>query len=308
MVLSSIFGKTKPINFVLVFAYMLIFFLISFFFYLDGDHSLWSFLKKTGSLGLLIFSVFLIDFISKKNNLSRNNSYVILLFVLLISMFPQALLFENSIFSNCFVLLAARKCLSMKSKIDMKRKIFDASFWIGIATLFCNWSILVLILVYITIIFYDAKDYKNWLIPIIAFLTVGVLTTTYLVLTDTISYFRELLVFDIYLRIVAVTDVNYLIPFIFIMSIGLISLLAFFIKIKAKTSKTQTSIFLVTILLIIAIAIALLSGNRGGSEFLFIAFPMAVIVTNYLELIVREWYKEVILWIFFLMPMLLLVL
>lgn len=306
MIISSIFGKTKPINFVLIIAYMILFFFISFYFYFEGDKSLLVFLNKSIGIGILILSVFLIDFIAKKNNLSRNNSYLIFLFAVFISMFPQIFMDVNSVISNCAVLLAARKCLSLKSQIDIKRKIFDASFFVGIATLFHNWALLVLIMVFISIVLYGSKDFKNWLIPFVALLSIAILVFSFLIMKENLAYLGELLSFDSFFKIGGVNDLNYLIPFVFTMGIGFISLMAFFIKIKAKTSKTQASIFLTTILLIVGIAIALLSGDKGGAEFLFIAFPLAVIVTNYLELIMRDWYKESILWVFLLIPLLLL--
>ncbi len=306
--ISSIFGKTKPINFVFVFIYLFIFFLISFFFYSGDNKTTWIFLEKMIPLALLVFSVFLLDFISKKNNLSLNNSYLILLFVLFICVFPQVFFEINIALSNLFIFLATRKCLSLKSKIDVKRKIFDASFWVGIATLFSNWSILVLILVYLAILFYDAKNYKNWLAPIIALSAILSLVITYYILIDNIPAFKDQFNFKIKFTTSNIGNIGYLLPYVFIISVGLVSLVAFLMKIKTKTLKTQTSIFLMTILLIVGIAIAILSGDKNGAEFLFISFPMAVIVTNYIELISRKWLKESVLWIFFLLPIALLIL
>ncbi|NAS31640.1 hypothetical protein GTQ40_11705 [Flavobacteriaceae bacterium R38] len=299
--ISSIFGKTKPINFVFVFAYILLYFVI-FVFNADKELDTAFFLNTIISLGVLVFSVFLVDFISKKNSLSQNNSYVILLFGLLISMFPQIFLDNKSVLANCFILFGARKCLSLKSQVDIKKKIFDASFWIGIAALFYNWSILGLILVFVAIVLYASKDFKNWLIPFVALFTILIFVVTYLILTDNFQYFNELFNFRIPFRILDFRSANYLVPFIFVMSMGFISLSTFFIKIKSKKSKTQASVFLMTILLIISFAILLLSGNKGGAEFIFIGFPLAVIVTNYLELITRKWLKEAILLLFIIFP------
>ena len=305
--ISSIFGKTKPINFVFVFAYLLLHFCIVFFFRHEIELTTVFIAKAVLALAVLIFTVFLIDFMTKKNALSLNNSYVILLFVLLLSMFPQTLLNFHLVVSNCFILLAMRKCLSMKSMVDTKKKIFDASFWIGVGALFHNWALLALIVVFIAILYYEPKDFKNWIIPLIALLTISVFIVSYAFLFEKLEYLNAFFSFDINFRIIQTPlEWKYLIPFIFILSIGVLSLFIFFIKIKAKTSKTQTSIFLTTILFIVGVVIALLSGNYESAEFVFIAFPLAVIVTNYLELINAKWYKESILWIFLLIPVLLL--
>ena len=306
--ISSIFGKTKPINFVFVIAYLFIFFLISLFFYSDEEITLVYFLPKLLAFGILVFSVFLIDFIAKKNSLSQNNSYIILVFALTLSLFPQIFLDVESIFANCLILLAVRKCISLKSQVGIKRKIFDATFWIGVATLFFNWSALVLILVYIAIVVYAFKDVKNWLIPLVALLAIAILVFTYLFMYDNLSLFEEMLSFDILFSLLDNKDIKYLLPFIFIMIIGFISLVAFISKLAAKTSKTQASLLMVTALLFIGISIVLLSGNRNGGEFIFIAFPLAVVITNYLEIISRDWLKNTIIGVFLLLPLLLLVL
>ncbi|NER13235.1 hypothetical protein GWK08_07275 [Leptobacterium flavescens] len=306
--ISSIFGKTKPINFVFVIAYLFIFFLISLFFYSDEEITLVYFLPKLLAFGILVFSVFLIDFIAKKNSLSQNNSYIILVFALTLSLFPQIFLDVESIFANCLILLAVRKCISLKSQVGIKRKIFDATFWIGVATLFFNWSALVLILVYIAIVVYAFKDVKNWLIPLVALLAIAILIFTYLFMYDNLSLFEEMLSFDILFSLLDNKDIKYLLPFIFIMIIGFISLVAFISKLAAKTSKTQASLLMVTALLFIGISIVLLSGNRNGGEFIFIAFPLAVVITNYLEIISRDWLKNTIIGVFLLLPLLLLVL
>jgi hypothetical protein len=56
-----------------------------------------------------------------------------------------------------------------------KEKIFDASLWIILASLFHFWSILFLILVFISIILLVSRDYTNWVLPFIALLAVGIL-------------------------------------------------------------------------------------------------------------------------------------
>jgi hypothetical protein len=71
--------------------------------------------------------------------------------------------------ANFFILLAFRRLISLQSLKASKEKIFDASFWIIVAALFQFWSILYLVLVFISIIFHVSRDYRNWFLPFIAF-------------------------------------------------------------------------------------------------------------------------------------------
>src|SRR5690606_40814388 len=77
------------------------------------------------------------------------------------------------------VLLALRRIVSLQTLNESKLKIFDASLWIFIATLFESWTILYFAMVYLAIIWYVSNDYRNWTIPLIALLTVTILFYTY---------------------------------------------------------------------------------------------------------------------------------
>jgi hypothetical protein len=123
--------------------------------------------SKLGLLAVL-GSVFITNFISKKNGLSKDSAYTVF-FILLIVFFPSVLDNVNLVVANFFILLAFRRLISLQSLKASKEKIFDASFWIIVAALFQFWSILYLVLVFISIIFHVSRDYRNWFLPFIAF-------------------------------------------------------------------------------------------------------------------------------------------
>ena len=103
----------------------------------------------------MLGSVFLTSFISKRNGLSRDSTYVAFFYFLLLIFFPSLLDDTNLILSNFFILLALRRLISLQTLKETKEKIFDASLWIFIAALFQFWSILYILLVFISIIFYE---------------------------------------------------------------------------------------------------------------------------------------------------------
>ncbi len=172
--ITSIFKKSSILNYGLI----IILVLASFFIFQNSDLGN----KMAGntltanllSLLLLLTSFFLVNFIVKKNGLTKASSYTILFFLLFLLLFPVVFNHSNLLFANFFLLLAMRRLISLQTLKAPKEKIFDASMWIFIASLFHFWSILFILLVYISIIFHVSRDYRNWLLPFVAFVTTAV--------------------------------------------------------------------------------------------------------------------------------------
>ncbi|NER18924.1 hypothetical protein GWK10_17045 [Spongiivirga citrea] len=266
-------------------------------------------LQWTVGLLALLFAIFLIDFISKRNSLTKQNSYVILLFLLFIALFPSIFLDWRVILSNILIILAIRRTISIRSLSDVKRRLFDATFWIVLATLIYFWSILFLLLVFITILLYVSEDYKNWLVPPLTVLLTSFLIFTILFLSnnleliDTLLGNRKNFDFSPYL-----SNLNITIGLAFLVLLFTASLLVYLKQQRKKTYQIQNSIFLILVSFTIAIMIALVAPDKNGSELIFMIFPLAVFVTNYLENLKRIWLQEGILWLMVILPIVLLVL
>jgi putative effector of murein hydrolase LrgA (UPF0299 family) len=59
---------------------------------------------------------------------------------------------------------------------------------------------------------------------------------------------------------------------------------------------------------LIAIAIIIISPQKTGAEFIFLFAPLSVIIANYMEIIPEKWFKEILIWILILVPVVNLVL
>ncbi len=166
--ISSVFGKTKPVNYILVLSFLFVFFCLVRLgpFLLEDPVSELPALVL--ALACLLFSVLAVNFIVQRNQLTGPHSYAIFFFALLVLLFPESMIDRETILANFFVLLALRRLISLKSLRDTKSKIFDGTLWILISSLFLNWSLLFLILVWIHIYFYDPKNLRNWLVPLAA--------------------------------------------------------------------------------------------------------------------------------------------
>ncbi|MFN3639937.1 MAG: hypothetical protein ACK4UK_03385 [Flavobacterium sp.] len=173
--ITSVFGKSRPFNYILITSLFVGFYFL--FIAMKTDY-LSSGLGWITSLGLLVFliaSFFIANFIAKRNQLSRDNSFAFLFYFTHFLFFPNIFSKPELILASFFILLSLRKIFSMQSMIQLKQKIFDASFWIIMASLFHFPAIFLMVLVFIAIVLHEGSDYRNWLIPIIALITIGVI-------------------------------------------------------------------------------------------------------------------------------------
>tara|TARA_R110000744_G_scaffold200844_3_gene319974 strand:- start:1070 stop:1516 length:447 start_codon:yes stop_codon:yes gene_type:complete len=147
--ISSFFGKTKPINYIVLAIFLFLFYFANIFFQLKEQR-----INEVIPLEILLFvtlllAVFIINLIVRTEKATEFNSYAMVFFVLLIVAFSDELVLQNVIFANFFLLLAFWRILSIKSIRNVKSKIFDASLLITIASLsmigpshLCYWSFL----------------------------------------------------------------------------------------------------------------------------------------------------------------------
>lgn len=186
--ISSIFGRTKPINYIILLVFLFLFYWFVHFFLFQKSYSPEQLLGQTGILSLLLFSLFVVNFISLRNKISGGNSFSILFYTLLIVIFPEVLVDSNAILCSFFLLLSIRRILSFRSLKNIRSKAFDATFWILIASLFYDWAILYLIVVVVAIYFYEPKNIKNWLVPLSAIAALALIVPAVLLLSNNLDF------------------------------------------------------------------------------------------------------------------------
>lgn len=304
MILSSIFGKTKPINFILLSAYLLLVSSVATFWGADHSGNTKGFSSYLIALFIIIISMFVCEFVCKRNNLSLNNNYVIYSFVTLTATFPVIFSYPKIALAGWFILLSIRKIITLKSQIGVKRKIFDASFWIAMAVLFYNGAVLMFIPLYVGVAIYAGNSFKNLLIPFVALTTVFILAITLLVTLDAQEQFYELFSFKIYLQFDQYNKAALWLPLALTIFLILIAIYTFIAQAKSKTTSVKNSLLLMLITLF-SVLVGLIFGNKSaGAAYALIGFPLAVFTGNYLELLSKKWILEVLLWIFLMLPLL----
>ncbi|RIA08235.1 hypothetical protein OE09_0044 [Flavobacteriaceae bacterium MAR_2010_72] len=290
--ISSFFSKAKPVHFVIVSSIVLLVFVVAKLHYVQEPFSL-NLLGKQSALFLIcLTSLFVLDFFVSRNNLTKKNSYKLLIFSLFIALLPETILDSKILLANLFVLLAFRRLISLRSKKEIKKKLFDAAFWISIAALFYFWALLFFILIIAGLLVYSILGIKNWIVPLIGVITVGVIWTSYMIVAnyDIVQYFNTLI--DMSFDFSQWNSKRLILGITLILSYGIWALFYMLKDLGSRSKKSRPSYILIVIGSLVGLFIIGVAPNKNGSEFLFLFAPLAIVITNYLETISEKWFKE----------------
>lgn len=300
--LTSFFEKSKPIHFVLASLFIVLgsFFWKVYFEVLEiKTQNFWQLLLINS---LLVFTIFLLDFIINKNFLTQKNSYAILVYVCFLLMFPSIFFNLKIVITHLLLLLSFRRILSLSSQKNSEKKVLDTALFISLASLFYFWSIFFFLVLFVALFQKTIKTYKLFFIPFVGFFTIMVLASVYNLLTKDQFIWEHLQPKEIGLHFLEYNQLYLLIPISLILALIIWSFLHFkslFISIKPNKKPSQRILLLALFILLIMV---LLVPKKTGAEFIYIMAPTAILVTNLLETLKEKWFKEVLLWLLVLMP------
>lgn len=274
--------------------------LLCFFFLHQTSHLLGpeapkGFIGISTLIVLLLASFFLVNFMVKKNGLTKDSSYTILFFLLFLMLFPAVFSNTNLLFANFFLLLAMRRLMSLQTLKAPKEKIFDASMWIFIASLFHFWCILFILLVYISIVFHASRDYRNWLLPFVAFAATAVV------------FVLAALVFNPNWidQLIGQTQMNFELNYFtnnfqnaalsFYVVVALYFVFAMILSMTNRPLNLQASYKKMIFAFIIGAIVFLVSPQKHNVLLLFTFMPLSLMGTNNIEYSHNKMYQEIVL-------------
>ena len=300
--ITSIFSKSKPINFLVVFTITLFTFFIAHTKYAIDSDLFTHYVKNFFVFCASFSSILVLDFLVSKNKLTQKSSYEILIYALLLMALPQTMLNDNIVYANFFILLALRRILSLRSQLNLKKKLFDAAFWIAIASLFYFWSILFILLIYAALFFHSNNNLKEWIIPIAGVACVFILGVSYSIIVYD-DFFTALNFFpSVSFEFDSYNTLQYVIGVTLLISFGVWSSVFYIRTIKSKQKDFKPGYKVILVAALIAFGIMVLAPKKEGGEFLFLFAPLAIIITNYLETIQDLWFKEIFLGLLIFVP------
>jgi len=186
--ISSVFGKSRLINFLLVWALILLF--VFFDQGMGGNTLSWRAFFIDAALLALILG--LLQFVIAKNNLTTQHHIALFFFGMSVIAHPTAVLDVPMMGTLAALLLAFRRILSMRSLNEVRTKVFDATLWILLASWFFPSALLALLLLYLALYFYQRDRPKNWLVSLLALAAFLVLLWGFGSETTALGYFNRL--------------------------------------------------------------------------------------------------------------------
>ena len=288
------FRISKPYHYILFFVGLISVFL----FQRLKDHSGFKsvdFLIESVAFLFFLTSIFLVVFIITKNKLTQKNSFAALYFFIFISLMPQTLTDHKIIIANGFILLSYRRIFSLETKLNMKKKYFDAALWLSIATLFYVWSILYFIPLLVTILLRPNDWVKHLLVLVFGAGSAGVsvylFASVFGMTPSFLMFYSPKVNFDLFSQITEVTKVS--IALISVMTIG--SVLSLFSPLILKNSKSRNNFIVLFLMLFTGLGISLIAVNMFAENMLFLIFPLAVIMANFTQQQKFSWLSDLFL-------------
>ena len=295
--ITSVFKKSTPLNFLFVVFFMLIFFLVYQFQDVSWLNSWVLILKKIVLFCVLSASVFTADFIVKKNALSKDSTYTVFFYFLFLLFSPSVLNNQNLILSNFFVLLALRRLISLQTLKASKEKIFDASLWIFVATLFHFWSIVYILLVFISIIFHVSRDFRNWILPIIAFFIVFILSLlgSLIFNINSIDFIKN--ASEVSFSLDYFTNNYQNLSFSIYATIALFFVISIFATLSNKPLLLHASFKKIIASFFIGVFIFIVSAPKSNDLLVFTIAPLAIMATSHIEMPQQKLNQEIVLFV-----------
>ncbi len=293
--IASLFRKSTPFNYTVIIVMVLIFFLMYQFWHPTQDLSTGLLVQKV-AIGVLIFaSLFIVNFIVKKNNISKNNLYTILFFLTFLLFFPNIFGDINLVLSSFFILLALRRLMSLHSTKSYKEKIFDASLWIFVASFFHFWSILFIVLVFISFFMHVSRDYRNWILPFIALFASSMTFMMFALMIDKTRIDYVINGMQTNFKIDYFTNISQNISFSIYVTMALFFVATLILTFSQRPLLLQSSYSKIIIAFIIGVAVFLISPNKGNDLLVFTMAPLSMIAASHIEFAQSKLQKELVL-------------
>jgi hypothetical protein len=309
--ISHIFSKTKPVNFLLL-TFLLAVFILSFEGFIgigsQDSRGFWPYLLQNigfflKGLALFVPVLFLIDFILKRNKLVLTHSYTLFYFVVFCGLFPAVFSHADLLLAHFFVLLGLRRILSLKTKQRSRRKVFEACLWFMVASYFYDWTLLYLIVLLVSLVIYDKNNPRYWGLILWAILVYAALLWGFVIRDNPNTFFNHQYLFNFKPEGFS-TKISLLIIGFFGSS-TLALLWNYSRKASAKVASLgrKNSLAILTLTGFIGVLLYFFSPADNNSSLVFSFFPLAFLWSNTTELLPKILHKEILLWGFLSTPL-----
>lgn len=305
--LTSFLKNSRPGNLLLLTILLILSFFVVIFRFATEMVIISYLIKESASGILIVFALFLFNFIIQKNKITGPSGFGIFLFTIFWLLFPTIFLSHKILIANVFLLLALRRILSLGKDSNPGKKIVDTGIWITAASLFYFWSWFFLIPMWIAIFRKPNRHYKELLMPFVGIAAVLVITTSFLILRDgSLTWFKTWVstpTFDFQVY----NQKDLLIPTTIFFGFLIWTAATKFLRFPTYSLKERPAQSFLLYLVTICTLIAFMAPTKTGAEMFFILPPAAIITAHFFEEGTAKpwmkrnkaefWFKELLLWL-----------
>ena len=309
--IPHIFSKTKPVNFILLSLLLLVYLI-----FYEGFVGLESFENK-GFLsyfsknvafilkvaGVLVPSLFLMDFVLKRNKITLTHSYQLFYFTVLCGLFSAVFTEVSLLMAHFFVLLGFRRLLSLRSKQRTERKIFEASLWFLVASFFYDWTLLYFLALLLSLLFFDKYNFRYLGIILWSLVVYTALVFAFIVGADSSEFFNSHYVFSLPEQSLIE---KFTLEILILVSFSVLLLLWITTKIRQVKSASigrKSAVRLILLCAILGFVLYLLYPVNSYAPLLFVFFPLSFLLGQATVEFPKRWHKELALWGFLSLPL-----
>ena len=297
--ITSFFRTSKPLHYLFFLVLFFAIFVFQSFYNHNINQSPISYFTLFGVFFLFLATFFVYVFIITKNDLTQKNSFAALYLCLFIGIIPQFFLTPIVMLSNLFVLLGLRRIFSLKKNLNTKKKLFDAGFWIALATIFYPWAILYFVPLFVAILMITSDYFKNTFAVFFGALSVSLTAFFYIFFLNKDFDIWPKLMPQINLDLSIYYDLITFFPLAILLTSSLWGISSLFNRMVFKTSKSRFVYFILFSALVIGLIIPLVSENKSMADFIFLVFPLAIVTANNTEQTHSQWLPSVFILLLF---------
>lgn len=300
--LTRFFGTTKPFAIIVVLLYMTVGFFYSNKTIFTAPFEALAVLKLIGMWVLFVLAMFILNFISQKNNLTKSSAYRILLFAAFGLALPVALRDASVLLAGVFVLISLRRILSLRSGLHMERKIFDATFWICLASMSYFFSWYFVIAIYLALLLYSNLVARYLFIPIIAVLSFFLIGYAIILGLDSEREILSAYASQMSLDFSSYNSAQVLITIAFLLGTLIWTIWHYVGEQRRATTSVRSRYSVILSILLVGALLIIVTPNKTGAEWYFVLPVISIIVSNYLDKNENLIFKESLLWLIIILP------
>lgn len=251
---------------------------------------------------IVFFSAIILNKALENNQLvTKNNLITAFIYIVFMSSRPALLSLYPTLIANLFIVIALYQIFTLYMEKEAYSKIFNISILLAIGSLFYFEMIVLLIFLWLTFNIYRIYFWREWVIPILGFLTVYLFLAVYYFWTDQLGPAIEH--YHSHLKAFYYFEFNFTFDYIsmFVNAAVYLLALAALINLVARLNEYNISVrkhYLSSIiLLLISSLIILLVGSADSTNVSLILIPMSIIISGYLTRIKKIFWVDIYIWL-----------